>query len=83
MKLRNACIIAALALIGASGPDEHWTSYGRDESEQRFSPLNQINTDTVAQLGLAWRFDMRDGRGVEATRRWKSAACSMSLRRGA
>ncbi|MES2302598.1 MAG: PQQ-dependent dehydrogenase, methanol/ethanol family [Pseudomonadota bacterium] len=67
MKLRNAFIIAALTLTGGSAPDEHWTSYGRDASEQRFSPLDQINVATASQLGLAWRFDMRDGRGVEAT----------------
>lgn len=31
-----------------------WPSYGRDFSNQRFSPLKQINHDNVAQLVPAW-----------------------------
>jgi len=46
---------------------DQWAAYGRDHSEQRFSPLDKINTTNVAQLGVAWTYDMRDGRGVEAT----------------
>ena len=31
-----------------------WLSYGRGYNEHRFSPLTQINRDTVGGLGLAW-----------------------------
>jgi alcohol dehydrogenase (cytochrome c) len=33
-----------------------WPSYGRDYTNQRYSPLSQINTGTVSQLQLAWHF---------------------------
>ena len=41
------------ARIAAPAPGE-WLSYGRTYDEQRFSPLDQINTETVKDLGLAW-----------------------------
>jgi len=44
-----------------------WTLHGNDFGEQRFSALNQINNSNVADLGLAWSFDMITQRGVEAT----------------
>jgi len=33
-----------------------WPLYGRDYSNQRYSPLKQINTQTVTSLKLAWRY---------------------------
>ena len=45
----------------------NWLAYGRSYEEQRFSPLDQINRETVSQLGLAWFRDMRTTRGLEAT----------------
>lgn len=47
--------------------DTNWALHGNDYKEQRFSSLDQINRDTVKQLGLAWSFDMYTERGVEAT----------------
>lgn len=44
-----------------------WMSHGRTYSEQRFSPLNDIDVDNVEGLGLAWAFDFPDKRGLEAT----------------
>jgi quinohemoprotein ethanol dehydrogenase len=52
-------------IIKASG--EEWLSYGRTYDEQRFSPLDQINTGNVGELGLAWYADMDTARGQEAT----------------
>lgn len=46
---------------------KNWLSWGRTYKEQRFSPLHQINQDTVAELGLAWSFDLETYRGVEGT----------------
>lgn len=48
-------------------PDTQWTLHGNDTGEQRYSPLRQINTSNVDQLGLAWYFNMYTRRGVEAT----------------
>jgi PQQ-dependent dehydrogenase (methanol/ethanol family) len=52
-----------------SAADEHdaWLSYGRTYAEQRYSPLDQINADTVDQLSLSWYADMTTSRGQEAT----------------
>ncbi|GAA0319997.1 hypothetical protein GCM10009087_32890 [Sphingomonas oligophenolica] len=54
------------AKIAAPGDDE-WLSYGRDYSEQRFSPLTQISDTTIGKLGLAWSADLETARGQEAT----------------
>jgi quinohemoprotein ethanol dehydrogenase len=44
-----------------------WMSTGRTWSEQRFSPLKQINDTNVQRLGLAWYAPLNTFRGVEAT----------------
>jgi quinohemoprotein ethanol dehydrogenase len=54
------------ARITAANPDD-WLSYGRTYDEQRNSPLEQINQDTVKDLGLAWFADLDTARGQEAT----------------
>ena len=63
--------LCALAVtIGAAAPDRdagQWTTVGRGWSEQRFSPLAQINDKTVGRLGLAWYSELNTYRGVEAT----------------
>lgn len=66
--------LAALALVVLSQGCSHgpavekvsardWPSYGRDYSNNRFSPLSQINRDNVAQLTPAWSYRS----GVKAT----------------
>ena len=35
-----------------------WLGYGRTYSEQRFSPLEQINATNVAKLGVDWSIDL-------------------------
>ncbi|HUQ86589.1 MAG TPA: PQQ-dependent dehydrogenase, methanol/ethanol family [Vicinamibacterales bacterium] len=55
------------ALRTPEARNQDWLSYGRDYSEQRFSPLDQINDTTVARLGLAWQFETATQRGLEAT----------------
>jgi quinohemoprotein ethanol dehydrogenase len=44
-----------------------WLSYGRTYDEQRFSPLAQIDHDSVSRLGLAWWVQFDTDRGQEAT----------------
>ena len=53
------------AIVAA--PDDSWLTYGRTYDEQRFSPLQQINAENVAQLGLAWSYDTGQYRGHETT----------------
>ena len=54
-------------LINANTEPGNWLAHGRTYSEQRFSPLSQINKDTVEELGLAWSWDTGTTRGLEAT----------------
>ena len=54
-------------LVNSASDPEVWLNYGRTYDEQRYSPLDQINKDTLPQLGLAWFADMTTSRGQEAT----------------
>lgn len=44
-----------------------WPAYGRTHSEQRFSPLNDININNVNQLHLDWSVDLPDKGGLVST----------------
>ncbi|MEY4646396.1 MAG: hypothetical protein RIQ98_232 [Bacteroidota bacterium] len=55
------------ALTNAQNAPGDWMSYGLNYSEDRFSPLTQINKDNVGQLSLAWSTDLGTNRGIEAT----------------
>ncbi|MBL8270253.1 PQQ-dependent dehydrogenase, methanol/ethanol family [Steroidobacter sp.] len=54
-------------LAGAESNADDWLSHGRTYSEQRFSPLAEINAKNVGQLELAWFHDLDTNRGQEAT----------------
>jgi PQQ-dependent dehydrogenase (methanol/ethanol family) len=49
------------------GDGSEWTSTGRTNDEQRFSPLSQINAENVGRMGLVWYADLDLSRGEEAT----------------
>ena len=57
--------LAACAGVGSkqSSNSKEWPSFGRDYTNQRMSPLTQINTQNAEKLGLAWQFKT----GVAAT----------------
>jgi glucose dehydrogenase len=59
--------VDAQRLINADAEPGNWMSHGRTYSEQRFSPLKDINAENVGSLGLAWSFDLDTQRGQEAT----------------
>lgn len=59
--------VDAVRLTAADSDGSNWMSYGRTYSEQRYSPLTQVNTDTVAKLGVAWSHEFDTDRGQEAT----------------
>ena len=60
------CFGPALYADAKNAPAE-WALHGGDYREQRYSPLTQIDTGTVKNLGLAWNFDTDFNRGLEAT----------------
>jgi quinohemoprotein ethanol dehydrogenase len=51
----------------ANPPKGEWLSYGRAYDETRFSPLDQLNPETVKGLALAWSIETGTNRGVEST----------------
>lgn len=55
----------SLAAAGSAGAE--WLAYGGTHDEQRHSRLTQINASTVGELGVAWTYDLKTGRGVETT----------------
>ncbi len=44
-----------------------WLTTGRDAGKTHYSPLQQINRQTVARLGFAWELKTGTNRGMEAT----------------
>ncbi|MBB84456.1 MAG: PQQ-dependent dehydrogenase, methanol/ethanol family [Deltaproteobacteria bacterium] len=77
--MRFVCLLATLLFLLACDPirvaietpsrppDVEWASHGGTAAEQRYSPLDQITTKNVHELGLAWSFDLMSDRGVEST----------------
>ncbi len=55
------------AAIGNEQDASNWLSYGRTYSEQRYSPLNQINEKTVAGLKADWALELPTDRTLLAT----------------
>jgi quinohemoprotein ethanol dehydrogenase len=55
---------AALAEVGDG---RNWLAFGRNYSEQRYSPLDQINQETVKRLGLDWYLDLPDDNTLNST----------------
>jgi quinohemoprotein ethanol dehydrogenase len=67
-----ACIVGSLA----HGPGayalesvsaDQWVAYGRDSTQQRFSPLDAINVETVKHLGLQWSLDLPNETALVST----------------
>ncbi len=54
-------------LRGAGQDTGNWLMYGRTYDDHRFSPLKEINEQSVAKLGLAWSRELGTTRGLEAT----------------
>ncbi len=59
--------VTGARIIAADREPGNWLAHGRTYSEQRFSPLTQIDADNAADLGLAWYYDLDTDRGQEAT----------------
>ncbi len=46
------------AAIADESDGANWLAYGKTHSEKRYSPLSQINLETVSGLGLEWFLDL-------------------------
>ena len=55
------------AIKNADKNQGDWLSYGRNYQEDRYSDLDQITKDNVADLGLAWAVELGTKRGLQAT----------------
>jgi quinohemoprotein ethanol dehydrogenase len=44
-----------------------WRTYGRDDTQQRFSPLTDINKKSVNKLGLKWALDLPNETSLVST----------------
>src|SRR6266852_6202394 len=64
---KQEAVVDDAALRAADGDTANWITYGRTYSEQRFSPLKQIDEQSVGKLGLTWSYDLETLRAVEAT----------------
>jgi quinohemoprotein ethanol dehydrogenase len=67
MQKRWIAICAISLPLSAAQGDQNWTLYGGSPTDQRFSPLSQINEKTISTLGLVWSKEIGTTRGVEAT----------------
>ena len=59
--------VDAERIINSDSEPQNWLAHGRTWSEQRYSPLDQINDGNVSELGFAWHFDLDTARGQQAT----------------
>ena len=54
-------------LASADRDTGNWLMYGRAYDDHRFSPLSEINEQTISKLGLVWSRELGTTRGLEAT----------------
>jgi quinohemoprotein ethanol dehydrogenase len=62
----EAPVIDDAALADASQTDD-WLAFGRTFDEQRFSPLTQVNNQTIGDLGVAWYMDLPESNTLYGT----------------
>lgn len=53
--------------LRAVGDGSNWLAYGRNYSEQRYSPLEQINTESVKRLGVDWIMELPKDKQLTGT----------------
>ena len=68
--------LAAIAAVAGGAPEARaqqveWRSYGSDAAGSKYSPLDQINAETIDRLEIVWRQSVipdavRQGRDVDA-----------------
>lgn len=55
------------AALSNEADTSNWLGYGRTYSEQRYSPLSDINTESVKRLGLDWVMELPNDRTLIGT----------------
>ena len=55
------------ATLSVMGNGKNWAAFGRNYTEQRYSPLTKVNTNSVKGLGLDWYMDLPDDRSLTGT----------------
>lgn len=65
--LAQAAPVDDARLRAAASDSENWLSYGRDYTNQRFSPLKQINRESVSQLVPRWIYQSGTSATFQAT----------------
>ncbi len=55
------------AALGNEAAGDNWLAFGRTYSEQRFSPLTQVNEATVSRLAPDWVLELPNDRGLVST----------------
>ncbi len=75
--MRAVACAGLLALVGCgagggTGPEvsvlpaADWPNFGGDGREQHYSALDQVNLENIADLSLAWSYDLESGFSVSA-----------------
>jgi PQQ-dependent dehydrogenase (methanol/ethanol family) len=64
---KHASRVNDKALRDATQNAGEWLTNGRDYTEQRYSPLKEIDASNVSKLGLAWYYDTGSDRGTVET----------------
>ena len=54
-------------LLADESNTSEWLAYGRTHSEQRHSPIHDIDTNTVSSLGVEWYLDLPNDKGLVST----------------
>lgn len=62
-----ASVFAVTEADISRGPSGEWLSHGRTYDEKRFSPLKQVDRDSVSNLGMTWMYATGNQRGMETT----------------
>jgi quinohemoprotein ethanol dehydrogenase len=69
MSAQQPAVVDSTVLKSAGTPNDQlpgsWLTYGKSQSEQRYSPLKQIDTSNVKRLGLAWSYVVGAGGGAQ------------------
>jgi quinoprotein glucose dehydrogenase len=61
--------LPCLAEFCLAAENVEWPSYGGDAGSSKYSPLDQIDADNVANLQVVWEWDSPDNALVEADRK--------------
>lgn len=66
--------LLSVAFSQAQNPGGQWPAYGNDAGGMRYSPLHEINDQTVSALRVAWTYQTGELKMYEGTNAAKQAA---------